>query len=84
MDNALLFRERVTKFFGEYISNKDELICYNGTIPLVIVQDIIKQLFDNYVFVSIRYMQQTALRDCSVFLSYDLFETYLSEEEDFK
>lgn len=79
MDNALLFRERVTEFFGEYISNKDELICYNGTIPLVIVQDIIKQLFDNYVFVSIRDMQKTALRECSVFLSYDLFEMYLNE-----
>lgn len=79
MADTLLFRQRVTKFFGEYISNKDELICYNGTIPLVIVQDIIKQLFDNYVFVSIRDMQKTALRECSVFLSYDLFETYLNE-----
>lgn len=79
MDNTLLFRQRVTDFFGKYISNLDELICYDGTIPLVIIHDIIKQLFDNYVFVSIRDMQRTALRECSVFLSYDLFEKYLNE-----
>lgn len=36
MDN-LLYRRRVTEFFGEYITNKDELICYNGTMPLVII-----------------------------------------------
>ena len=76
MDN-LLYRRRVTEFFGEYITNKDELICYNGTMPLVIIHDIVKQLFDNCVFINIRDMQKTALRECSVFLSYDLFETYL-------
>lgn len=49
----------------------------NGTMPLVIIHDIVKQLFDNCVFINIRDMQKTALRECSVFLSYDLFETYL-------
>lgn len=74
-----LFRERVTEFFGQYVENLDELICYNGTIPMVIIQDIVKQLFDKYVFISIRDMQKTALRECSVFLPYDLFEMYLEE-----
>lgn len=84
IDNNLLFRQRVTEFFGAYINEADELSFpdgtpFGGTIPMVIIQDIIKLLFDKCVFVSIRDMQKTALRACSVILPYELFETYLDE-----
>lgn len=79
MDNNLLYRERVTEFLGMYVDYNDSLMHYNGVPPLIIIRDIVKYLFDECVFVSIRDMQRTALRECSVFLSYDLFETYLNE-----
>ena len=76
VDNSV-FRKRVTEFLGNYLNYDDSLACYKGTLPLTILQECVQYLLSKHVFVSIRDMQKTAIRECSVFLSYDLFETYL-------
>lgn len=77
-----VFKKKLTDFFGQYIEEKEDFISVNGTIPIVIIQDIVKLLFDKYVFISIRDIRKTALRECGVFLPDYLFETYLEDCEE--